>query len=309
MESKLTNVVDPAVLDWLLASPVPSIRYLTTLYLKREDPSLKSEIMRMGPMPAILAEQTERGSWAGERSYYTPKYVSTHWSMLLAAELAADGADPRLRAGAEFMLAATREELEQESDRGRYELSCFWGNLLRYATHCGFRDDPRVQAITDYVVRDGLQTGWRCRYNDGLACAWGCARALWGLAAQPATQHGPRVRETIDQGIDWLLNAHKLVEAEYPTSGRIHPLWFRLNFPLFYQVDILFVLRVLTELGMGDHPGAAAGLDWLARRQIKNGRWRGANPYRRRTWAGIADGAGADRWATLYALLVLNPSV
>jgi hypothetical protein len=100
---------------------------------------------------------------------------------------------------------------------------------------------------------------------------------------------------------------HHLVAADYPTPGRIHPLWFRLNFPLFYQVDILFVLRVLTELGVADHPGAGAALDWLASRQMRNGRWRGANPYRQRTWSGIADGTDADRWATLHALRVLNP--
>jgi hypothetical protein len=307
MESKSTNMRDPAVLDWLLASTVPSIRYLTRLYLDQDDPGLTREIMRTGPVPVILAGQTEAGNWAGEQSYYTPKYVSTHWSMLLATELAADGSDPRLQAGVEFMLSATREELQQESARGRYGLSCFWGNLLRYAAYCGFHNDTRVQAITHYLVQDSLGSGWRCRYNDGLACAWGCARALWGLAALPAMERMPKVRETIDQGVDWLLNGHDLVAADYPTPGRVHPLWFRLNFPLFYQADILFVLRVLTELGAGGHPGAAAALEWLAGRRMKNGRWRGANPFRLRTWAGTADGPDADRWATLYALRVLSP--
>jgi hypothetical protein len=305
--SDVTDNLDGSVLTWLLASRVPSIRYLTTRYhRKRGDPRIRSEIVQVGPVPAILAGQSSAGNWIGEHSYYTPKYVSTHWSLLLAVELAADGSDPKLQAGTEFMLSSTQRELEQEVSGGRYEMSCFWGNLLRYAEHCGYEDDPRVEAITQSLVVDGLETGWRCKHNDELPCAWGCARALWGLASTSESRRPAGVRRTIDESIDWLLNAHSLVAADYPTPGRIHSLWSRLSFPLFYQADILFVLRVLVALGRVDHPGAAGALEWLVGRRMANGRWRGANPYRRRTWAGIADGADTDRWATLYALHVLD---
>jgi hypothetical protein len=305
--SDTTDNLDGSVLEWLLASSVPSIRYLTTRYhRKRDDPRIRSEIVQVGPVPTILAGQSPAGNWAGEHSYYTPKYVSTHWSLLLAVELAADGNDPRLRAGTEFMLSATRRKLERETSDGRYEMSCFWGNLLRYAEHCGYGDDARVEAVTQCLVLDGLETSWRCKHNDELPCAWGCARALWGLASRPESKRSPSVRQTIDKSIGWLLNAHSLVVADYSTTGRIHSLWSRLSFPLFYQADILFVLRVLVVLGRLDHPGAADALEWLRDRRMANGRWRGANPYRRRTWAGIADGADTDRWATLYALHVLD---
>ena len=70
-----------------------------------------------GPIPAILAGQTERGNWAGEHSYYTPKYTSTHWSMTLLAELAANPADERLRRGAEFMLADTEADARKAGPR------------------------------------------------------------------------------------------------------------------------------------------------------------------------------------------------
>jgi hypothetical protein len=206
------------------------------------------------------------------------------------------------------MLLSTEEELKGEIGCDRFDLSCFWGNLLRYSVHCEHVEDARVQAIAGYLVRDGLETGWRCRHNGELACAWGCARALWGLAALPRSTRTQGVEEAIHKGVNWLLGAHSLVEADYPTAGRIHRLWRRLNFPLFYQADVLFVIRVLVELGMTDHPGAARALQWLADRQMKNGRWRGTNPYRQRTWGGIADGADVNRWATLHALQALNSS-
>ncbi|MBI4758300.1 MAG: aldo/keto reductase [Chloroflexi bacterium] len=194
---------DSDLIHWLLAASTPSIRYLTLRSLLTRpagDPEVEAAhqaIMTEGPIPAILAGQADEGNWAGERGYYTPKYTSTHWSMLLLAELNADGADSRLRRGAAFMLAATQGELKQAITRGAHGLSCFWGNLLRYALHCGQADDPRVHAIVNYLAHDAQEAGWRCSYNGELPCAWGAARALWGLAALPARPRFPQAEAAI----------------------------------------------------------------------------------------------------------------
>ena len=215
-----------------------------------------------GPIPAILARQTERGNWADERSYYSPKYTSTHWRMILLAEFAADPADERLRRGTAFMLTAT----EADAARPGHGWVCFWGNLLRYAVYCGFGDDPHVSRLTNRVVHDATEAGWRCRYNDELPCAWGAARALWGLAALPMVRGSPEVAAAIASGLAFLLDGDHLVRADYPTPGKVHEIWRHANFPLFYQADILFVLRMAADLDALDHPGAKPALDWLAAR-------------------------------------------
>ena len=302
---------DSELTHWLLTAHTPSIRYLTLRHLMGRpegNPDVREAWQAMkdtGPIPEILAEQTVAGHWAGERSYYTPKYTSTHWNMLLA-ELSADGADPHLLRGAAFMLSATQGELGQAISEGRHGLSCFWGNLLRYTLHCSQADDPRVHAIIRYLAHDALEGGWRCRHNDGLPCAWGAARALWGLAALPVRQRSLQVEAAIQSGLAFLLETHRLTKADYPTSGRVHPLWLRLNFPLFYQADVLFVLRVLAELEALDHPGAQPALAWLVARRRPHGRWRGSSPFRRRTWAGLADPEETDRWASLHTAMTLQ---
>ena len=97
------------------------------------------------------------------------------------------------------------------------------------------------------------------------------------------------------------------MEANYPTpqGGSIHSLWSRLNFPLFYQADISLVLRALADLGKLDHPGAADALDWLRERRSSKGSWRGASPYRQRTWD-LGEREETDRWVSLHASLVLQ---
>jgi hypothetical protein len=226
--------------------------------------------------------------------------------MLLLVELAADGRDPGLRQGARYMLEATEEELVEAVKQETCGLSCFWGNLLRYVLHCGCEDDVRVAAVVRYLVHDAQEGRFRCAHNDGLACAWGAARGLWGLAALPAGRRTGAVASAVESGLAFLLERHRLFEADYPTPGRVHPLWFRLNFPLFYQADILFVLRVLAALDALDHPGSQTALAWLGARRGADGRWRGASPYRRRTWPGLGEREDTDRWVSLQAMTVLQ---
>ena len=306
---------DVSLEDWLLKSQTPSIRFLTlSLLQERDEADAKvekayQEIMETGPVPTILSGQTKAGNWHPERSYYTPKYISTHWSMLLLAELNADGCDERLAQGVEYMLTATRDELVKALDNYQHGLSCFWGNLLRYALHCGYYDDPRVESIIHYLEHDALVKGWSCRHNNELPCAWGAARSLWGLAILPSELRSIKTKSTIDRGLDFLLSNHRLVEANYPTSGRVHTLWSRMNFPLFYQADILFVLRVVAELGALTHQGAQPAIEWLISRRNLNRRWRGSNPYRQRTWKGLADVEETNRWVSLNAARILQQGV
>jgi hypothetical protein len=296
---------------WLMSLDLPSIRYRTMVDLfglsvneTRVAQTLQA-IMKNGAVPTILSHQSEAGKWIGERSYYTPKYTSTHWSLMLLAELCVDGLDPRFQRGVHYMLNATADELSQQMKTHTTNLSCFWGNLLRYALHSGSYD-AQVDQIISYAIM-GLRDGpCLCSHNGGYACAWGVVRILWGLAAVPKERRSRAINNAIDQGLKFLLDSFHLVEANYPSEkGKINPLWFKLNFPLFYQVDILFALRVLDELDMLYHPGAQLALDWLEQLRGRNGRWSGSNPFRQRTWRELGDRGETDRWVSLHASRIL----
>ena len=186
------RLVSQETIDWLLESQIPSIRYLTRQATcctgrRRQRPSRPTgrQSWRVVRFLEILTGQTPAGHWAGEKSYYTPKYVSSHWSMQLMAELAAEPGDPRVRRGAEFMLADTARRWGERLENGHYGLACFWGNLLRYVQPSMPADDERIGRIVAYLGNEALESEWRCAYNDELPCAWGAVRALWGLALCP----------------------------------------------------------------------------------------------------------------------------
>jgi hypothetical protein len=206
------------------------------------------------------------------------------------------------------MLAARWNLLERHLQRDAHGWTCFWANLLRYALHFGRSDDPRLEAVTALLVDEALQTEWRCEYSYDRPCDWGAARMLWAFAAIPAHRRSSGVQNAIQAGLNFLLEDHNLLKNKSPdiTERSISSLWFRLSFPLFYQADVLFVLRALSELDKLDHPGAQQALEWLQDRRSKNGLWRGSSPYRQRTWRTLGGPSETDRWVSLQAALVLK---
>jgi hypothetical protein len=300
--------------SWLTGAETPSIRYAALKDLlglpetNRLVVQSRREILKRGPAPAILSRQAAAGNWKIDRSYYTPKFFSTHWSMMLLEELRVDGRDPRYRCAARFMLGATAEALKHGLREHYTGWSCFYGNMLRYVLRTERAEEPRVKVLIRWLAGSLRDGNCVCEHNYGKPCAWGAVRSLYGLEAIPKLRRSREVRSAIAQGIAFLLKDNTLVRAAYPTPfGRPPtPLWFKLNFPLFYQADLLFTLRVLGELDALRRPGVQLALDWLERCRGGNGRWRGSSPFRNRTWKHLAGREETDRWVSLQAATILR---
>ena len=241
------SVLYSDVIPWLLEPDLPSVRYWTlTRLLDRpadadEVVETRAQIMEEGPAWEILQHYKGNGRWRGEQSYYTYKYTATHWQLLLLAELAADGRDERIAAACQRMIAEVHRE-------GRPTIwPCFHGNLIGYLHALGHGQDEHVQQFEAELADAGVRGKWQCEWNGKLPCAWGAARALWGFSRIPSAQRSPQVNKAIETGIRFL-GRFKLREGNYPTATNRHKLWDRVNFPLLYQADILFILRVLACL-------------------------------------------------------------
>lgn len=296
---------------WLLESQTPSIRLLTLKNLlgkaetDAEVRKARLSVSSTPPVTKIMAAQDPDGFWVQARHIYSPKYRSTHWTMILLTELALDPHDAGLQKGAEFMQTWIQGEMPQYLRRTEAGFGCFWGNWLRYQLYCGKEACPLTQQVIDFVCAD-LERGGECRYNSGLPCAWAVARGLYGLALLPEGQRGAKARSAIQSGLDFLLKDDRLLTGNYPADCKPHEFWNKLSFPLFYHADKLFILRVLKELHALDHPAALSAKDWLKEKRTKTGIWRGGSPLSSRTRPFVVKPDNVDRWITLQALEVLS---
>jgi len=294
---------------WLLERSDPAVRAQTLRSLldrSPRDPELRDaqqRAMSTPPISTILRSQQADASWPGA-NLYGPKYEGTHWANLLLVEYGVDPGDRRIRRAARYVL-------EQLSSPGRggmdwvfeqdHGASCFTGNVVRYLAMAGYGADERLEPLVQRLVRDSKKFDAACWINGEQPCAWGYARLIWGLAALPEGARTREVQRALRRGVEFLLS-YKVERGRYPTDTAPSYLWRQLSFPLFYQADVLFVLRALDAAGAIDDDRAQPAIGWLLARQDPRGRWGGRAPYADR----MPSRVDASKWVTLQACTILK---
>ena len=295
-------------LPWLLEKRDPAVRAAALRQILDRSPrdaevrEAQARAMASPPISTILRRQNAEGRWNGGQMY-SPKYTGTHWSMLLLGEYGVEGSDGRVRLGARRILedlAAGKAGMGWVFDRD-HGAACFTANVVRYVSAAGYGADPRVEPLVQRLVRDAKKFDAACWINNDQPCAWGYARLVWGLSALPESARTREVERTIRRGVEFLLS-YRPERAEYPAPyGQSH-LWRQLSFPLFYQADVLFVLRALDAADALDDARAQSSIAWLLARQDERGRWGGRAPYSDRMPSRI----DASKWVTLQAITLLK---
>ncbi len=295
-------------LPWLLEKRDPAIRAATLRQIldrSARDAELRdaqTRAMTSPPISTILHRQNSEGRWNGAQMY-APKYTGSHWSMLLLTEYGVDASDPRVRLAARRILedlASGKAGMGWVLDRD-HGAACFTANAIRYLSAAGYGADPRVEPLIQRLVRDAKKYDAACWINDEQPCAWGYARLVWGLAALPEQARTREVERAMRRGVEFLLS-YRPERGDYPAPyGQSH-LWRQLSFPLFYQADVLFVLRALDAADALDDARAQTSIAWLLARQDERGRWGARAPYADRMPSRI----DASKWVTLQAITLLK---
>jgi hypothetical protein len=326
-------------IEWLLEKDPenPGVRYFAlTDLLNRpaDDPEVvaaRRAVMEQGPVPAILAAQDQAGFWEKPGPGYNPKYRSTVWSIIYLAQLGADPADTRVRAGGEYLLEHARASTGVFSMTGTPagNIACLAGNLGAALLDLGFGSDQRLAEALELLARfttgDGIAPqgdksvplyylksatcgpGFCCSANDALPCAWGAVKVLRALARVPLAERTAAIQDALEAAVAFLFSADPAT-AEYPAGYSDKPSrsWFRFGFPLFYVTDVLQTADALTEAGYGGDPRLAATYELVQSKRDRDGRWKLEYHYTGKTWADVEEKGKPSKWVTLRALRVLQ---
>ena len=291
-------------MPWLLERSDPAVRAQTLRSLLDKGPrdpdvrEAQQRAMTTPPISTILRRQKPDASWPGE-NLYGPKYEGTHWANLLLVEYGVDPGDPRVRRAARYVL----EELGTPGRGGMdwvfnkdHGASCIVGSVVRYIALAGYGADERLEPLVQRLVRDATKFDAACWINGDQPCGWGYARL-----ALPEGTRTREVQRTLRRGVEFLLSYH-VERGRYPTDTAPSYLWRQLSFPLFYQADVLFVLRAIDAAGAIEDDRAQPAIGWLLARQDGRGRWGGRAPYAAR----MPSRVDASKWVTLQACTILK---
>jgi hypothetical protein len=327
-----THLLQDDPLPWLLEPDLvnPAIRYFALRELldcPQNEPEVreaKGEIMKSGPVPAILDVQASEGYWAKAGTGYSPKYRATTWQIILLVELGADPDDERVRKGCEYLL---NHSLAPNAAFSVYQslvpsgaLHCLNGNLLYALLRLGYGNDPRVHSALNWQAQaiiggEGIRyyksgttgPGFACGINLGQPCGWGAVKAMKALSAIQPEDRSPAVQRAINTGVEFLLSRDP-AEADYPYTERVSSTWFKLGFPLSYWSDVLEVVAVLTNLGYGNDPRLANAIRFILGKQNAQGRWKLENSLNGKMWIDIERRGKPSKWVTLRVMRFLKQS-
>jgi len=331
--------IPQSVIDWLLEEDGdnPSIRYFTLVNLLGEKPEsqkviqARKRIMETGPVPVILSRQHADGYWVEPGAGYRPKYTSTVWSLIMLAQLGADGREPSVRKASDYVLDHTRAKMGCFSIYATQTgaVHCLQGNLATALIDLEMTDDPRLTQAIDWMARSATGEGFGslgekdvdphyirsgisgpdllCSANDHLPCAWGAVKVALALSKIPIEKRTPQVNKAIDMCKDILLSVDPAI-ADYPHPFAKKPSrsWFKFGFPVFYVTDVLQNLDTLLGLGLAGDKRLQNAIDLVASKQDDTGRWKMKYTYNGKTWVDIEEKGKPSKWVTYRALSVLN---
>ncbi len=328
---KYEKYISDDTINWLLEDDNPSVKYFTLIDLQgkpsteKDVLTAKEQIMKTGVVPKILEKQEPDGYWDTQEKFYRNKYKGTVWTLMILAELFADGNDKRIKNACEFILNHSQDIISGGFSYDRTKkgnglpggvIPCLTGNMVWSLIRLGYLDDPRVQKGIQWITKyqrfdDGVQDlpkDWLYKSHKACfskhSCHMGVVKALKALAEIPKNKRNSNVKNTINQAEEYLL-IHHIYKRSHDLSKKSKPGWLRLGFPLMYQTDILEILGILTRLGVNDERMQDA-LDIIVSKQDKQGQWTLENTFNGRFITNIEAKGKPSKWITLNALKVLK---
>ena len=329
-----------AIVNALLRSDEPSIRWKTRVHVLGEDResksvrALRSEIRESPRVRALLSRSEQLGRPGTARKVYY-KWQGLHWVLASLADLGYPEGDESLHPirdrVMEFWLgpgyfkefeAATKAAAYRQRGvpvmGGRYRrCASQQGNALYSLTTLGIADERAASLAERLLHWQWPDGGWNCD-RDPAADTSSFMETLLpmlGLAAYARTNKAAAASKAVKEASEVFLR-RKLFKRV--SDGRIiHADFVALHYPLYWHYDFLHGLKAMVQVGRINDPRCADALELLERKRLPDGGWPAEKRYYKvspKAMVANADyvdwgGASAKRmneWVTVDALGVLR---
>lgn len=303
------------VIQWLLDGD-PSIRWQVLRDLKHAAPSTvtreRRKVAREGWGKRLLAKQDPEGTWAGGKSsdggLYSPKWISTTYTMLLLRDLGLPPTNKQVRKACESLLDKGMQRdggINYGWGRGRSE-TCITGMVLSILCYFEY-DDERLDIIADNVLANQMDDGgWNCQLPNGAihASVHTTISVLEGLRHYEIYRRKKirAIRSAQRRGREFLL-VHRLFRS-HRTGRVIKSIFLRLSFLPRWHYDILRGLDYFQAVNAPRGGRLAEAIEIINKKRNRNDRWKLENSYKGKVYFELERLGRSSRWNTLRALRV-----
>ncbi len=303
--------IPSSTLDWLLSGD-PAIRWQVQRDLLGAPEMVYSpeqqRVASEGWGAQLLALQDPDGRWGS--GLYSPKWISTTYTLLLLCQMGLPPENPQARRGCEHFW---RRDLYRDGGLNifrsiDYSEVCVNGMILGLSCYFQY-SDQRIHNVAEYLLTQQMvDGGWNCERIHGATHAsfHTTIMVLEGLAEyrQAFPGQADRVRQAEQRAWEFLLQ-HRLYHS-HRTGQVIHPSMTRLNFPTRWHYDFLRALDYFRAVGASYDERMADGIELLKKKRTTDGLWLAYRPFPGRSFFELEETGQPSRWNTLRALRVLG---
>jgi hypothetical protein len=298
-------------------------------WLMQGDPALRWQVMRdlldapqaewaaerrrtleTGWVARLLERQEEGGGWGG--GVYSPKWVSTTYTMLLLCDMGVPPEQDAVRRGAEAMISRLFNDAFDEHFKLRLAGMdrCIVGMALHVGAYAGLNDE-RTEAIVQNLLDERMpDQAWNCerhrKYKPQHSSVHTTINVLEGLREYIERGEGgllAEARQAEQDGLEFLLR-HRLYKSHL-TGEVISEKFTLFSYPPRWFYDVLRGLAFFARAGAPKDERLQDAIELLRSRRRKDGTWAAENDHTGKVHFRLGTGNPA-RWNTLRALRVLK---
>jgi len=290
------------LIDRLLKSPEPSLRWKVRVNVLDEDPTspalrkLSREIKGSPRVRALLSRQGRDGRIASRRGVYD-KWQGAHWVLAALADLGYPPGDRSLVPAAKDVLDCWLDdyyfrEFEPTTPAQVYQkkgVPVIAGRHRRCASQQGNalwsllkldlggkRVDQLAERLLHWQWPDG---GWNCdkRPMADTSSFHETLLPLRGLALHARLTKSKASSRASRRAAEVFLERH--LYKRRTNKKIINPEFLLLHYPAYWHYDILAGLKVMAEAGFITDPRCGDALDLLESRRLPDGGWSAERRY------------------------------
>lgn len=304
------NQNESSIITWLLAGDV-AVQYQTQRDLlgapAAVTEALRGRIATEGWGRRFLElRDNQTGLWGN--GFYSPKWISTHYTLLDLKNLGLAPQVPQYAASCQILLDRLWDSWNQPR-RHRFCDLCVAAMLLSLCCYAHL-DAPQLSEIIDYILSGQFADGgWNCDWQNGaqrssLHTTLTVLEAFRDYEANGYTYRLAEVRQSIPPAASFILK--KRLFRSVRTGEIIDPKMLMLSYPSRWKYDILRCLDYFASVGQSEDARMDEAIGLILAKRRKNGRWPVQQKYAGLIHFDMEQTGGDSRWNTLRVLRVLK---
>ncbi|MGB4658486.1 MAG: hypothetical protein WBI07_04850 [Mobilitalea sp.] len=297
-----------SVLEWLMSGD-PSIKYQTMRdlleYQENDCIEQQRKIAEEGWGKQLLdLRDNDNKTWGN--GIYSPKWISTHYTLLQLKEMGISPDNPAYIESSEFLL---NRLWNKDAWNGRYCDLCVVGMILSICTYCNLKSE-KINEMIDYILeKQFIDGGWNCDWYSGavkssLHTTISILEAFRDYENSGYTYRLEEIKRAIPKGQDFILRK-RLFRSER-TGEIIHKTMTMLSYPCRWKYDILRAMDYFQSVHRRYDPRMEEAMGIILGKRRKDDRWPMQQKYSGLVHFDMEKAGQASRWNTLRVLRILK---